>query len=67
MAAIFDIELHDVDNKINEEESDDEVIEINEVIIFYLQFKFGTLIVNKFYVLFYLFFITGRVQRRSEC
>ncbi|KAH0561876.1 ribosomal protein S6 kinase beta-1-like [Cotesia glomerata] len=30
MAAIFDIELHDVDNKINEEESDDEVIEINE-------------------------------------
>ncbi|XP_008557174.1 ribosomal protein S6 kinase beta-1 [Microplitis demolitor] len=30
MAAIFDIELHDVDNKITEEESDDEIIEIHE-------------------------------------
>lgn len=56
MAAVFDIELHDVDT-INTEDSDDDVIEIGEVKCYFL-FRFLLIFyfVNKklFILIFFL-------------
>lgn len=61
MAAVFDIELHDVDT-VNKEESDDDVIEIGEVITFILIIKTKLFTIYRFslvIICFILFVFKG--------